>query len=112
MTTARRRRGQVRHSHHLNNQTRPAGKVLDSLALAVVWVVLFPGEPGSLPFSENVLDKVRAELRVDLGRFRLVRTSRCGNILVLTKVSIIFSKFVKKVSANIRKDSSKPCSSC
>jgi hypothetical protein len=85
MTNTRRRRGQVGHRHYLNNQTRPSGKVLDSLALAIFWVVLFPSEPSSLPFSENVLHKIRAELSVNLGCFGLVRTSRFSNILVLTK---------------------------
>lgn len=71
----------VRHGHHLDHHAGPAGEVLDALALAVVRVVLFKSETRVLPFLEDVLDQVLAQLGVHLTSLFLVRTG-CGcNIL-------------------------------
>lgn len=71
----------VRHGHHLDHHAGPAGKVLDTLALAVVRVVLLESETRVLPFSEDVFDQVLAQLGVHFTSLLLMRTG-CGcNVL-------------------------------
>ncbi|KAG7125085.1 hypothetical protein HYQ46_010577 [Verticillium longisporum] len=57
---------EVLHGHNLDDEARPAGKVLRALALARLGVVLLPGEAGRLPALEDGVDEVRAEARVDV----------------------------------------------
>ena len=52
----------VRHGHHLDHHAGPAGEVLDTLTLAVVGVILLESKARPLPFSEDVLDEVLAQL--------------------------------------------------
>ena len=55
---------QIREVHDLDNHAGPAGEVLDTLTLAVVGVVLLESETRVLPFLEDVLDQVLAQLGV------------------------------------------------
>lgn len=71
----------VRHGHHLDHHAGPAGEVLDTLALAVVGVVLLESETRILPFSEDIFDQVLAQLGVHLTSLFLVRTGCGRNVL-------------------------------
>lgn len=65
---------QVRHSHDLDDQTRPAREVLRALALARLRVVLLPGEARLLPTLEDGVDEILAQARVEVSGLGLVGT--------------------------------------
>jgi hypothetical protein len=64
---------ETRHRHDLDRQARPARKVLRALAGPRLRVVLLPREPRLFPRLGHRPDEVRAQIRVQLLRARLVR---------------------------------------
>jgi hypothetical protein len=60
---------QCRHAHNLNDQARPAGKVLCSLAFACLWVILLPCEARLSPRVEDRVYEVLAEAGVQIASF-------------------------------------------
>ncbi len=58
---------QIRHSHDLDHQARPAGEVLRPLALARLGVVLFPREARLFPALVYRVDDILAQARVQVG---------------------------------------------
>lgn len=55
---------EIRHAHHLDDQTRPAGEMLCALSPPRVRIVLLPRKTRPLPFIESVHNKIFAELRI------------------------------------------------
>lgn len=72
---------QIRHRHNLNNQARPACKMLGSLPIARLRIVLFPCKACSLPFIEDILNKVLSKGSVNLGRLGFVWARLVCNVL-------------------------------
>lgn len=77
---------QVRHNHHLNNQTGPAGEMLRALSRARLRIILLPREACPFPLVEDVDDKILAELGVDVSGLLLMSTLRLSNVLELRHV--------------------------
>lgn len=65
---------QIRHNQDLDDQTRPARKMLCSLSLTRFGVILFPCKARPLPFSEHILDEILPQFGVYLSRLLLMRT--------------------------------------
>lgn len=63
---------QIRHGHDLDDQTRPASKVLGALTLARLRVVLLPCETRLLPALEDGVDKVLTQSGVEVLSLGLV----------------------------------------
>ena len=55
---------QIRHTHDLDHQRRPAGEMLCSLSLAGIRVILLPCESCLLPVLVYVFDEIETELDV------------------------------------------------
>jgi hypothetical protein len=66
---------QVIHGHNLNHQARPPREMLVALSSARLWVILLPCKARLLPALENCVDKILAQLRVQLAGFLAVRAA-------------------------------------
>lgn len=73
--------GQIGHGHHLHHHTGPAGEVLGPLSVSGLGVILLPGKSGLLPLLEDILNKVLAQVGIQLTSLFLVRAGNDGNIL-------------------------------
>lgn len=85
----------VGHRHHLHDQAGPAGEMLRPLALASFWVILFPGESGSLPLPEHVFNQVSPQSGIHVLGLLLVWPSRGCNVLKRIWSDIGFTTFLR-----------------
>lgn len=72
---------QIRHSHNLDHQTRPARKMLRALPFTRLGVILFPRKARLLPTLINSIDQVIAKFRVDFGCASTVGTGLSRDVL-------------------------------
>jgi hypothetical protein len=74
---------QIRHSHDLDHQARPAREVLRTLPLACFWIVLFPCKPSLLPTVIYRIDQILAQFGVDLDGPSLMQSFLLSDVLGL-----------------------------
>jgi hypothetical protein len=74
---------QVRHSHDLDHQTRPASEMLCPLSLASLGIVLLPCEARLFPALVHSVNKIPSELGIQLGCACLVWSLLLSNFLVI-----------------------------
>lgn len=72
---------QIRHTHNLNHQARPAREVLRALSLARLRIVLLPREASLFPALVHGAYEVFAERGVEFLGLGLVRAFLLGNFL-------------------------------
>ena len=72
---------EIWHRHDLDNQARPPCKMLRSLTLTRLRVVLFPRKSSLLPAIIYSIDKIFAEIGVQLPSALLMRTLCLCDIL-------------------------------
>lgn len=77
---------QIFHSQDLDNQARPARKVLRPLTLAGLGIVLLPSEARLLPAVVHCVDEVLAESCVEIPSLGFVRTFLKSKILKIVLV--------------------------
>jgi hypothetical protein len=78
---------QIRHSHNLDHQTRPARKMLRALPFTRLGVILFPRKARLLPTLINSIDQVIAKFGVDFGCASTMGTRLSRDVLESRRVS-------------------------
>ena len=72
---------QIRHPHHLDNQTRPTSEMLRSLSLARFRIELLPCETSLPPRLVDCIHEILPKRSIHLGSFRLLWTGLLGDVL-------------------------------
>jgi hypothetical protein len=72
---------QIRHSHNLDHQTRPAREMLRALSFTRLGVILFPRKTRFLPTLIDSIDQVVAKFGVDFGCASTMRTGLSRDVL-------------------------------
>lgn len=78
---------EIRHGHDLDDQARPAGKVLRSLTSSGLWVVLLPRKAGLLERAVDCVDEVPTEGAVHRGCSFLLWSGLLGDVLDLVSAA-------------------------
>ena len=78
---------QIRHSHNLDHQTRPARKMLRALPFTRLGIILFPRKARLLPTLINSIDQVIAEFGVDFSCASTMGTRLSRDVLEISIVS-------------------------
>jgi hypothetical protein len=103
------RGSQVRHGHDLDNETRPAGEMLSSLAAARLWVVLLPCEASLLPAVVDRVNQGSAEAAVEINGRGLEGTVLARNVLFGVSINTAGKRDVKSKSNHyLRKAEQQP----
>jgi len=78
---------QIRHSHNLDHQTRPAREMLRALSFTRLGVILFPRKARVLPTLINSIDQIVAEFGVDFRCASTMGTGLSRDVLEISRVS-------------------------
>jgi hypothetical protein len=78
---------EIRHSHNLDHQTRPARKMLRALPFTRLGVILFPRKARLLPTLIHSIDQVIAKFGVDFSCASTMGTRLSRDVLEISIVS-------------------------